>query len=155
MLDQTLTADDIFAADDTTLKPLTIPEWTKNGKPGVLWFKVMTADESFRFNDMMKMDATKREAVIRLLSQCACDENGNLLFKSSDLEKLRKKNISIFLRMQKFLLQLNGMMSPDKSWKTVQSILQDCGIDSNVIALVKGKWDAADTDEMVNALKND
>jgi hypothetical protein len=154
---QELTAEDIFASDDLTVVPCQIPEWQKNDRPGLLYFKVMSAKASINFQNQMRVnDSIRREVIVRMLAECACSSTGERLFKTpQDIERLRDKSTAVFLRMQKFLLQLNGMMAPEKSWTTVQEILAECGIESNVVALVKQKWDADDNKVMTDAVKND
>jgi hypothetical protein len=155
LLERELTAEDIFSADDLTLAPYQVPEWTKGGKPGVIFFKVMSAADSIRFQEeMAKSEKAKRDVIVRIMAECACDSQGQKLFKQADMEKLRNKSTAVYLRMQKFLLQLNGMMAPEKSWSTVRQILIDCGIDSAVVALVKQKWDVIDSEAMTETVKN-
>lgn len=147
-----LTAEDIFSADDTTTYPLEIPEWKKNGQAGILYVKSMTGAESIAFQESLKNQEQRKSLFVRMLAQSACDSKGNLLFKMGDLEKLRQKNVAIFMRLQKFLLEINGMVGKEKTWETVQEILSECNIDGAVIALVKTKWDA---DDPVTVVKND
>lgn len=143
-----LTAADILNTDDTTVVPMEIPEWKKDGKPGVLYFKVMTADQAIKFQELLATPAHRRSVFVRLLADCACDSQGNLLFKTSDLEQLRKKQVSVFVRMQKFLLQLNGMASAEKTWDDLETILRNVGIeDADQIASIKQKWEADVTQE--------
>lgn len=148
--DQELTADDIYNSDDLTVSdPVEIPEWRKNDKPGIIYFRVMSADEHIKFQELLK-GPTKNSVMVRILALCACNKNGDLLFKPTDMEKLRKKSTVVFNRLSKFLLQLNGMVPPTKTWGAVESILEESGVDPTVIALVKNKWDAPD-----DTVKND
>lgn len=141
MEDQTLTAEDILGSDDLTILQLEVPEWKKNGKPGVLHLRVMSADETIKFQDAMKSPAHKSNAWVKILAICACDPNGARLFSDSDMEKLRKKSTSVFLRLQRRLLEINGMARAEKSWDALKEILVDSGVDSGVIALVQSKWE--------------
>lgn len=142
---QELTAADIFAADDLTIsEPYAIPEWKKNGKPGVLYFRVMSADATIKFQEKLKTEAVKKSVFVQILAECACDSKGTLLFTPDQLVKLREKSTAVFARMQKILLQLNGMVLPEKNWDTVREILIGAGVDPGVIAAVQIKWDAPD-----------
>jgi hypothetical protein len=136
-----LTADDINAADDLTLVPYPVPEWK-----GKIYFRVLDADTVFNFRKMMKKGGDAKDtALIKMFSASACNSKGELLYPTDvSVKGLFKKSMAVFLRMEKFLLQLNGMTQPDKSWETVKQILMDAGVDAGVIAAVQIKWEADD-----------
>lgn len=143
--DQDLTVDDIFGSDDLTISdPIEIKEWTKNDKPGHIYFKVMSADASIKFQELIKDPRHRGSIFVRILQECACKKDGTLLFTTKDLDKLRTKSSAVFLRMGKLLLQLNGMTLPEKTWEAVEAILVSSDVDAAVIARVKAKWDAPD-----------
>ena len=150
MNDQILTAEDIFASDDLTVVPLEIPEWKKNGLPGVLHLRVMSADETIKFQEAMRSPVHKANAWVKILALCACDPEGTRLFSDSDMEKLRKKSTAVFLRLQRRLLEMNGMARAEKTWDALREILVECGVESGVIALVQSKWESPE-----DAAKND
>lgn len=149
--EQELTADDIFGTDDLTVVPFKVPEWQKNGKPGVIFFKVMSADAASMFQEMLKVKDQRRNAMVHLIAACACSSDGRLLFDEDAVAKLQKKNVAVFMRMQDFLLKLNGMSRPDKSWESVLKILQTAGVAQDTVAQVKRLWDEGDEE----AVKND
>lgn len=136
-----LTADDIYNSDDTTVMTVVIPEWKKNGKPGTLGLRVMMADEAIQYNEVLKNPQTRRGSWVRLLALCACNKAGERIFTEADLEKLRKKNNAVFLRLQSKLMQINGMIRAEKTWEALEEILNDCKVEPAVIELVKSKWD--------------
>jgi hypothetical protein len=140
-----LTLEDILAAEDLKPVPFEVPEWG-----GSIYFKVMSAKRAIKFREQMR-SAAGGDTVVNIFAECACTADGNRLFADPDtLAKLKEKSFAVFLRAQDFLLKLNGMMRPDKSWTTVLEILQSAGVDSNVVALVKQKWDASDEAEVKN-----
>lgn len=136
-----LTAEDINGVDDLTLVPYPVPEW--NGK---IFFRVLDADTVFKFRRQMKQGGDKKDtALISMFSESACSSGGERLYPTNEAAKaLFRKSMAVFLRMEKFLLQLNGMVLPDKSWDTVKAILMDAGVDAGVIAAVQIKWEADD-----------
>lgn len=147
-----LTADDIFSVDDLTVVPFTVPEWKKNNKPGVIFFRVMSADRAAAFREALKSSSDgKKNSLVALVAECACSSDGRPLFSEGDMEKLRRKNVAVFVRMQEFLLKLNGMVRPDKSWETVLEILQKSGVSEDAIASVKRLWDEADEAAVKNS----
>ena len=84
-----LTADDIFGAEDLIdVLKVEIPEWKKDGKPGVLYVRPMSAAAAIRFRESLAGSSGKN-VFVRILAECACDRNGNLLFSLSDIERLK------------------------------------------------------------------
>lgn len=108
MSEKILTADDILAANDLTIIKIEVPEWG-----GTVCFKTMPADEFIRFQQMADTPA-KDSAWVKILSLCACDEKGNLLFTAQQLGMLKTKSTAVFLRLQKQLLALNGIEDKTK-----------------------------------------
>ena len=149
--EQLLTAGDIFDADDLGIETMEVPEWKKNGKPGVLGLRVLTAEEVIKFQDVLKSETGKKSGWIRILALAACDAQGNRLFTENDIEKLKKKNAAVFFRAQKQLLQMNGMARSEKTWEKLKEILESANVDGAVIALVQMKWDASDEASAKNA----
>jgi hypothetical protein len=140
-----LTLDDIIAVEDLKPVPFNVPEWG-----GTIYFKVMSAKRAIKFREQMR-SGTGGDTVVNIFAECACTADGRQLFAEPEaMAKLKEKSFAVFLRAQDFLLQLNGMARPDKSWASVLSILQSAGVDGNVIALVKQKWDDADEAEVKN-----
>lgn len=147
-----LSAADIMAANDLTPEPVFIPEWN-----GTVLFRPMPADDAIAFQEAMNGPARK-SAWVDIFAKCAVDADGNRLFQKNQVAELRKKNTKVFLRMQMFLMELNGFKQPDKSWPTVQRILNDAGVEAAVIQRVSELWKAdteADPKSVGNAAKND
>lgn len=142
-----LSAMDIISADDSTLFKVVVPEWK-----GFVYFKAMSAQRSLEFQQILLNPSKRGGMFVNMLAECACNKDGELLFKPSDLEALRKKNVAIFLRLQSALMQLNGMIQPERNWETIAQILADSEVPAAVIATVKAKWDSIDT---VQLIKND
>ena len=142
-----LNADDILGAKDSTLFKTVVPEWG-----GTVYFKAMSAQRSMDFQRMLEDKAQRAGMFVRMFQECACNSAGEQLFSPQHIEGLRKKNVGVFLRLQNALMQLNGMIQPDKSWSAVNGMLIEAGVDAAAIALVKAKWDASET---VQLIKND
>ena len=144
-----LSAEDIFGADDLTLVRVTVPEWQKNGRPGVVYFRPMSAESMLRFQEQMRRG--DKAGFVKIVAECACSSKGEPLFTAAHVEALKKKNVAVFMRLQDMLLQLNGMKTPTKTWDTVQNILTAAGVEASVIAQVRAKWDADDEAVAKNA----
>lgn len=97
-----LTAKDILDSNDLETAEMEVPEWG-----GTLRLRVMTADEAIKFQDVLNTPA-KKSAWVKLLALCAVDADGNRLFSDREMELLKKKSTAVFLRLQDFLLKLNG-----------------------------------------------
>lgn len=140
-----LSAEDIFGVEDLTVVPFTVPEWPKAGKPGLIYFRVMSAEAVIKFQDLLKSEEQKKKSWVRMFAECACDRNGNLLFTKDQMDRLLTKSSAVYLRMQKFLLQLNGMIVADKSWEALAVILVDAGVTSEQVAAIKAKWETPES----------
>lgn len=110
---QSLSATDILEQSDTDPLRVEIPEWRKKGsdKPGVLWLRVLPADEAIAMQDLvLKDEASKKEGMFRMVIACAIDEQGNRLFTEAALEPLKKKAFKVLNRLQVLALRHNLMM---------------------------------------------
>lgn len=118
-VDEFLTADEIFSADDCRVVDVQVPEWTKNGKPGVIRFRQMNAVEAQKFMDVMQNPETRRRGAVQVVALTALAADGSPLFKNgeADVERLMSKNVGVFVRLQKQVLELNGL-TPDGDEKT-------------------------------------
>ncbi len=104
---QFLSAEDILSSEDITTLDLEIPEWPKNGRPGVVRLKTMTGAEAVKFEKVMK--GPQRDLGTPLLiSACAVKQDGTPLFTSDQVAKLQQKSVRVFNRLQKAALELNG-----------------------------------------------
>lgn len=142
-----LSADDIIAADDVTVFKTVVPEWK-----GTVYFKAMSAKRTLEFKGLMAKPAERDGLFVRMFQECACNSSGEQLFTTGQLEALRAKSAPVFLRLQNALMALNGIIQPEKTWATVQGILEEAGVPSATIALARSKWETTDTVELV---KND
>lgn len=108
--DQFLSADDILGVDDITpsVVEVEVPEWSKNGKPGKLRFRPMTASEAVRFQNTLGSKENKNKAWVRIFALCAVDKNGDRLFSDARMSDLMEKNTGVFMRLQTQLMSLNG-----------------------------------------------
>ena len=140
-----LSADDIILADDLETLSIYVREWK-----GTVQFRAMSADAAINFQDSLT-GPQKKQALVRLFQLCAVDQDGNCIFSPSKLEQLRKKSWPVLLRLQKPLMQLNGFMTPDKSWATVEKLLADAGVEDDVIQKAAELWKVDDE----SLLKND
>ncbi len=151
--DEFLSAEDILSSPDTeTIISVTVPEWKgKNGKPGKLGLRVMSGDKIIAYLDGFNDPKKKKAAFIQMFAECAVDGKGRQLFPTPDsVAALRKKSAAVFLRLQRRLLEINGMGEPQKSWAQLKPLLEEAGADAALVAAVRAKWETAE-----DQVKND
>lgn len=150
-VEEFLTAEDIIAAKDDVIIPVTVPEWKgKSGKPGKLGLRVMTGDKIAAYLDGMSDPKKRKTAFIQLFAECAVDGQGRQMFPNpSAVAELRKKSAGVFLRLQRKLLEINGMSEKNKTWAQLKPILEEAGAEPALIATVRAKWETAE-DEVKN-----
>jgi hypothetical protein len=108
-----LSAEDIFNAEDIDFVDVTIKEWTRNGKPGVIRLRAMSANEGIKFGEEMKDKAKLADSYVRVIALTAVKVNpdgtcGDPLFVGDvAVHNLRKKKNAIFVRLQKAAMKLN------------------------------------------------
>lgn len=108
-----LSAEDIFNSEDIDYVDVTIPEWKKDGEPGVIRLRAMNADEGIKFGEDMKDKAKMADSYVRIIALTAVKVNpdgtcGDPLFVGDvAVHKLRKKKNGVFIRLQKAAMKLN------------------------------------------------
>lgn len=108
-----LSAEDIFAADDIDFVEVEVPEWKRNGKPGVIRLRAMNASEAIKFGEDVKDKAKLAESYVRIIALTAVKVNpdgtcGDPLFMGDvAVHNLRKKKNAVFIRLQKAAMKLN------------------------------------------------
>lgn len=116
--DQFLSLEDIIAADDikASIIAIEIPEWPKNGKPGIQHFRVMSAEESAEYNaenERAREEPGNQKGsmtpMVRIFTFCACNKGGDRLYTNQDIPRLMKKSLAVFARVQDTLLEMNGL----------------------------------------------
>lgn len=122
-----LSAAEILAhTDASTLEyvDVPVPEWTPADceEPMKVRLRVMTGEEAIEFAEhqaalnapMQPGQARpKRDAIMRLVCQCAVDEEGQPLFTRAQLEELGKLSFAVLQRLQDKALVLNGFAEED------------------------------------------
>jgi hypothetical protein len=115
-----LSADDIFNCDDIDFVDVEVPEWKKNGKPGIIRFRAMTANEAIDFVEQSKNADKKSDNYVRIVAATAISvnpdgSNGDPLFKGDiAVHRLRQKKSGIFIRLQKAIMKLNNLGNDDE-----------------------------------------
>jgi len=84
-----LNKEQILTANDFKIVKVYVPQWK-----GDVHLKTMSAYERDAFEaEIIEQGKVKYENIrARLLVRCICDEQGNLLFSSTDSDALGKKN---------------------------------------------------------------
>jgi len=105
-----LSADDIFNSEDIDYVDVVIPEWKRNGKPGVLRLRAMTAGEAIKFTEELK-DNKKADSYVRIVAATAIDpKTGERIFNGDlAVKKLLAKKSGIFIRLQTAAMKLNEL----------------------------------------------
>lgn len=110
-----LSPDDIFALDDYVYKDVDIPEWVKNGKPGVITLRSMSAKEAADFTDMDEKTKDKDLGPVALVARMAWNRAENKpLFTKPQVRALEQKSNKVFLRLQREGMALNGWRTPEE-----------------------------------------
>lgn len=100
-----LSAADILDVDDRETVVMEIPEWK-----GSIMLRAMSSNELIKFQRDIKSDGPARdEAIVRSLIVSIVNEKGEPLFDETKIKDLRKKSVPVVVRIQKRILQLNGM----------------------------------------------
>ena len=109
-----LTADEILDINDVEYVDVAVPEWK-----GSVRLQTMSADEAIKFTELMTDPAKRKNAMVRIVAVCMVNENGERLFadgpeQQGKMEKFRKKNVKVFMRLQAEALRLNGFTEDAK-----------------------------------------
>lgn len=99
-----LTAEEILAIPDVEYVDVTIPEWSKDGKPGVITLRSMSANEALAYFD----DKDKLGAVVAVAMSAWDKRNNKPLFTKQQVELLKTKRNKVFLLLQREVMKLNG-----------------------------------------------
>lgn len=119
-----LSAADILNVQDRFWKDVPMPEWkTLSGKPGTLRLQSLTSDEIAEYVEATTGPA-KRNALALMLMRAAVGGNGRPLFNDESqsaayLAALRGKSMSAFMRVQRVVLEMNGL--DDKTQGTAKN----------------------------------
>jgi hypothetical protein len=102
---KTLTADDIFGADDLKLESVDVPEWG-----GRVFVRQMSAGARDAYDVSQTDEGDKLNLTnfrSRLVAFTCCDEGGTLLFTQDQVEKLAAKSAAPLLRVFAAAKELN------------------------------------------------
>ena len=104
-----LTRDAILATEDIKIQEVEVPEWggtvrlrTMTGAARDIWENSAQG----RVKDG-KADISGMKVLV--ISKCAIDETGNLLFSHKDLEKLNQKSAKAINRLWDVAAKMNGI----------------------------------------------
>ena len=105
----TLTKQQILSTSPR-LKEVDVPEWGGSVfiRPLTIHEQAKLADLGTKYEKSSVVDRMKN-CTLRLVQWSVCDEQGNPLFESGDLEPLMSKAASAFLRLQDAILALSGL----------------------------------------------
>lgn len=113
--DNYLSPDDIFKTDDTVYKDVEVPEWPRNGKPGVITLRSFNAAEAAAFTDVDEKSKDKDLGPVNLVAQMAWNKKTNApLFSKAQVAMLKTKSNKVFLRLQREGMALNGWRTPEE-----------------------------------------
>jgi len=106
----------ILEAKDIKMEKVFVPEWADGDPEAYVMVKALTASEQDAFDKTViiqssgsqkpKMDMTDYRA--KRAAFCMCDDDGNLLFTSSDIPELSKKSSKALQRVLEKDRELNG-----------------------------------------------
>lgn len=110
-----LTRDQILNANDLDRELVHVPEWG-----GKLYVRAMTGAERDKFeasvistNKRGQTESNFANLRARLVALCAVDEDGEALFRPTDIAALGRKSARALQRVYDAAQRLNGMSSDD------------------------------------------
>lgn len=118
-MDNILTKDTILIAEDIVIKPVEVPEWKVDGKPGVVHIKGLTGAQKDHFESTLTEGRGKNRTEnwknfrARLLVLTIVDKDGKRLFGLDDVEALGKKSASALDRLFTVAQELSGFRDED------------------------------------------
>lgn len=118
-----LSFEDILTQDDLKYEDVIVPEWAKDGKPGVVRLRAMDGDERDHYvqtiQSRMAGTGTNRHVknyknlTIILLQMTMIKEDGTPLMTKKQCQMIQKKNGEVIDRLYKKSLTLNGLREED------------------------------------------
>lgn len=97
-----LTRDEILNRDDSKRERVDVPEWG-----GSIYVRTMTGSQRDYAETAFEKDRRKFRGYVAAMT--VCDENGELLFKETDITALSQKSASALDRVLETAARLNGM----------------------------------------------
>ncbi|NBW23033.1 MAG: hypothetical protein EBR82_85325 [Caulobacteraceae bacterium] len=101
-----LSKDQIFAAEDTGLLKVHVPEWN-----GDVYIRVMSVGERDAYENewQRKKDTGVDDFRTKFLVRCLVDENGVRLFDNGDVAKLATKSARVMNRLWMAAMEHNSL----------------------------------------------
>ena len=105
-----LSKDQILAADDLGLLEVQVPEWG-----GSVFVRVMSVGERDSYENDWMVNKSKGVDNFRskFLQRVLCDEKGDLLFSSQEVEKLAKKSARVITKIWEAAMKHNALTDDD------------------------------------------
>lgn len=99
-----LTAEEILSIPDVEYKDVEVPEWSKDGRPGIITLRSMSAAEALAYAE----DKDKHGGVVAIAMSAWDKRNNRPLFSKSQVELLKTKRNKVFQLLQREVMKLNG-----------------------------------------------
>jgi hypothetical protein len=108
-----LNIEDILNHNELATLDVEVPDWGKNGKPGVIRLRQLSAEEAVAFGETQKTPAAQNTSNIRLVMLSAVKPGtgnpGKPLFDNpAMLGALQKKSVRAWNKLSDAALALNG-----------------------------------------------
>lgn len=105
-----LSKDQILAADDLGLLEVQVPEWG-----GSVFVRVMSVGERDSYENDWMVNKNKGVDNFRskFLQRVLCDEKGDLLFSSQEVEKIAKKSARVITKIWEAAMKHNALTDDD------------------------------------------
>ena len=95
-----LTAEEILGAQDVQYETVSVPEWG-----GEVKIRSLDSFAVIQFTGPEK----RQDAASLVVALSVCDDEGELIFKTADVQKLKAKNVHAIMRISRAALKLNGL----------------------------------------------
>lgn len=142
-----LTPNEII--DSVELEYLEMPMWKKNGKPGGVLVRYMTAEELMSFTELEK--EARAEAVIRVVARSLSTKTGEPLLAPEQVEKFKQTSLPAYRRLQDKVMEMNDLTGDDdaaakqaeKERVSMVEAMREAGVEDGQIAAAVIAWSDA------------
>lgn len=118
-----LSRDDILNADDVQFEEVPVPEWAPKGAPNPASYKLRLKSMTGKQRDAFEASTVETKGGkqkqnlenlrARLISRCAVNDSGELMFSPPDIAPLGTRNAAALDRVFEKCREMNGLTEKD------------------------------------------
>lgn len=103
-----LSAEDIFLGGDDPFREVVLPEISKNGRPGVVYMRQLTAREVLRFSEATDQDV-REKMQYELIAKSMVTKDGVRIIADDQAHRLESMPSGAFMRLFNVTMSLMGI----------------------------------------------